>query len=187
MGDAAARRSARRRSVAWRLAVGLLVVSGTLLSAASTASAGEVRSKQVEASARLGDCSQPTEGVTCHFVSVSARTHFVQLELTTVDVVDGREVYSSDILCNVDRARVVVETRAGRVGYRSTIDTEDCEYLLGETPRAIDVDIEWIAAAPLEVGTNPCTVSATIDGADPLPALFCDVLVTRGARGRSAG
>lgn len=181
-----ARRLGPRGAHARRLAAGLAVVAGTLAGSASTASAGEVRARHVEASARLGDCMQPTEGVTCQFVSVSARPHFVQLELTAVELIDGREVYSSDIICNVERARVVVDTRKGLVAYRASVVADDCEFLMGETPGDIDIDIVWTASAPLEVGTNPCTVSASIDGTEPLTTIFCDVLVASNSRGRPA-
>lgn len=168
------------------LVVALVLMVTTLTSTTGTAFAADVRSKEVEGFARLGDCAQPTEGVTCHFVSVGARARFVQLELTTVELQDGREVYSSDILCNVDRARVVVDAAAGRVAYRAPIPAEDCEFLMGEAPAPIDLDIEWTAMQPLEVGTNPCAVTATIDGVEPLTTIFCDLLVTQRSRRKSA-
>lgn len=187
MRDRETRRFEGRGAYVRRLATGLVIIVATLAATAAPTSAGDVRSRQVEGVARVGDCVQPTEGVTCHFVSISVRAHYVQLELTSVEVVDGREVFTSDILCNVERAKVVMDTRRGRVEYRASIRPDDCEFLMGETPAPIDLDIVWTASAPLEVGSNPCTISASIDGAEPPTTILCDVLVYSKSRGRQPG
>ena len=129
--------STRRRTR--RMFVAPLMVLGLLAATASSATAAPVRRSSVEGFARLGDCTQPLEGDTCHFLSLSAQQHFVQLELTTITLTDGREVYDSDILCNVQHAHVRIDTRNGTISYTDTLTPDDCEFLMGEVPTSFTV------------------------------------------------
>src|SRR5205085_8039374 len=130
---------------------------------ASSAPEAPVRPRGIDGSARLGDCTQPLEGVACHFVSLSAEQHFVQLELTTITLTDGSNVYDSDILCNVQHAHVRFDTKAGTISYTDALTPHDCEFLMGEVPTSFTVDAAWATdTAPLGAGSNPCSVTASV-------------------------
>src|SRR5512138_2632368 len=98
--------SRRRLARARRGAFAAIVVAGiVLLVQAPTFAASQ---SGYEAFARLGDCTTPVEGQACHYVSAGAEKHFVQLEFTTTELEDGSEVFLSDVLCNIEQARVKV-------------------------------------------------------------------------------
>jgi hypothetical protein len=167
----------RTRRLTRRMFVAPLLVLGVMWATASSATAAPVRPNGVEGFARLGDCTQPLEGDTCHFLSISAQRHFVQIELTTITVTDGRQVYDSDILCNVEHARVRVDTRAGTISYADTLTPDDCEFLMGEVPTSFTVDATWITdTAPLAAGSNSCSVTASVSTSpEPTDVIFCAV------------
>src|SRR5881398_806527 len=83
------------------LVIALLTVLGVVAATASSAPAAPGRPSSIEGFARFGDCAQRLEGDTCHFLSLTAQRHFVQVEVTTTTMTAGREVYDRDILCKV--------------------------------------------------------------------------------------
>src|SRR6188472_2424382 len=90
------------------IALGSIVTLGGAASAGYHHGGAPVQPKNVEAFARVGDCAEPVEGTACHFVSATARTHSVQVELTTIEVQGGQEVFTSDVLCNVSHPKVAI-------------------------------------------------------------------------------
>jgi len=160
-----------------------VIVLGSIATLGGAASAGyrhtstPVQTKNIEAFARVGDCAEPVEGTACHFVSATARSHYVQVELTTIELQGGEQVFTSDILCNVSHAKVAINRNPLEVTYTDTISSRECEFLHGETPAPVTVTFDWSSTGPMTSGSNPCDLAATVRGTS-MSTLLCSLLVS---------
>jgi hypothetical protein len=136
-----------------------------------------VQIRDISAFARVGDCAAPVEGTACHFVSATTGWHTAQVELTTIEVQDGQQVFTSDIQCNVSHPKISTSRNPLDVSFHDEIAASDCDFLHGETPAPVVVDFDWSSVAPMSSGSNPCDVSATVNGTSLSP-LFCSLLVS---------